>query len=320
MSRDKLSRRHFLGHSAAAVGALGLIGQESTAAENNTPMQVKIGINLLLYTVDLPVEKLDLIARMAELGYDGVEIPLAVPDTMDTSAIRRALEKAGIEATTSASNPPTGNIISPDAAVRRAGDEHYKRIIGLAAEIGAHVITGPMYSPISYITGRWRTEEEWKRSVEHLRKAAETAAAYDIILTIEPLNRFETFLINTAADAVAFIKAVDHPNLRIQLDTFHMNIEELNTGAAIRKAGKYLGHFHASENNRGIPGTGQVPWKEVFAALREIGWQRWVTIESFASGIRELAAAASVWRPLYPSADELARQGLAFIRKMAGRA
>ncbi len=146
--------------------------------------------------------------------------------------------------------------------------------------------------------------------------AAEHAEKAKIYVAIEPLNRFETYFLNTAEDAVKLVKAVDHENLKVQIDTFHSNIEEKDTAAAIRATGEFLGHFHASESDRGVPGTGQVKWKECFSALREIGYGGWVTIETFAMGIVDLNKAACIWRPLYDSADDLAVKGLAFLKGM----
>jgi D-psicose/D-tagatose/L-ribulose 3-epimerase len=156
--------------------------------------------------------------------------------------------------------------------------------------------------------------------VEGLRAAAEHAGKAGVFLAIEPLNRFETHFLNTNEDAIKLVKAVDHPNIKVQLDTFHANIEEKDTPAAIRAAGPLLGHFHASESDRGTPGTGQVPWNDCFSALREIGYDGWVTIESFAIGILDLCAAACIWRPIYESADDLAVKGLAFLKAVASTA
>jgi D-psicose/D-tagatose/L-ribulose 3-epimerase len=136
-------------------------------------------------------------------------------------------------------------------------------------------------------------------------------------MAIEPLNRFETHVINTVADAVRLCREVGSPALKVQVDTFHAHIEEKDSAAAIRAAGPFVGHFHASENDRGVPGTGQVAWDGVFRALKDIGYDGWVTIESFATGIVDLCAAACIWRPIYESAEALARDGLAFLKGKA---
>ena len=167
------------------------------------------------------------------------------------------------------------------------------------------------------LTRKARTEDEWKWCAEGFSAVAPHAEKAGITLAVEPLNRFETYVFNTAADITRMCRQVGSPALTVQLDTFHANIEEKDTATAIRATGKFLGHFHACENDRGTPGTGQVKWREVFAALKDIEYGRWVTIESFATGILDLCAAACIWRPIYDSADGLARQGLAFLKEMA---
>jgi len=278
---------------------------------------MRFGLNVLLYTDVFTKEHLGLIAKVADLGYDGIELPFIDLDSLDAPAIRKALQKAGIAATACAVMVPGTNLISADAAERQAGVDRLERVIGLAADMGADVVAGPLYAPVSQLVGRGRTPDEWQWAVEGLTTAAELAGKADVRLAIEPLNRFESYFLNTAADALALVKAVDHPHLTVQLDTFHANIEEGDTPAAIRLLGTHLGHFHASESHRGTPGTGQVAWKGCFAALREIRYEGWVTIESFARGIVELCAAAAIWRDIYDSADGLATKGLAFLRSMA---
>jgi D-psicose/D-tagatose/L-ribulose 3-epimerase len=215
---------------------------------------------------------------------------------------------------------PDANVTSTDAACRARGVERLKKIVDITAEMGGDTVAGPLYAPVGKLTGRGRSADEWKWACEGLRAAAEHAERSRVTLAIEPLNRFETHVINTAADATALVKVVNLPSLKVQLDTFHMNIEEKSSPAAIRATGASLGHFHASESDRGMLGTGQVRWQECFRALKEVNYDRWVTIESFATGIVDLCAAACIWRPIYDSPDSLARDGLAFLRKMANAA
>ena len=209
------------------------------------------------------------------------------------------------------------NLCSEKAGERAAGVEQLKKMVDITAAMGGDTVAGPLYSPVGLLTRKARTEEEWKWCREGLRAAADHAEKAKILLAIEPLNRFETYVFNIAADAARMVKEVGSPALKVQLDTFHCNIEEKDTAAAIRATGAMLGHFHACENDRGTPGTGQVKWKEVFAALKSINYDRWITIESFATGILDLCAAACIWRPIYDSADGLAIDGLAFLRQMA---
>lgn len=255
--------------------------------------------------------------QVKSIWYDGVEIPFNDLGILDATATRRACEKADMSLTSCPVLLPGTSITSPDSAERNAGIQRLKRIADITAEMGGDGAGGPIYAPVSYLTGRGRTEEEWKWCVESLRAAAVHAEKAGVTLAVEPLNRFETYFLNTAEDAIKLVKAVDHPSLKVQIDTFHSNIEEKDTAAAIRAAGPLLGHFHASESDRGVPGTGQVQWKQCFSALREIGYDGWVTIESFAMGIVDLNKAACIWRPLYESADDLAVKGLAFLKDMA---
>lgn len=279
---------------------------------------MKFGLNALLYTAEFSNDTLELIPRIADLGYDGIEIPFISLDVIDTAATRQALEASGLGATGCAVLIPGTNLISDDAAERQAGVDRLKQCVSIAAEIGADAVAGPLYAPVGHMAGRGRTDEEWSRAVAGLREAAECADDAGIFLAIEPLNRFETYFLNTAADASAMVDAVGHDALKVQLDTFHANIEEKSTADAIRSCGSRLGHFHASESDRGVPGTGQVDWTGAFGALNEIGYNGWVTIESFARDIQELCAAAAIWRDIYDSAEGLARQGLTFLRQTAG--
>jgi D-psicose/D-tagatose/L-ribulose 3-epimerase len=281
---------------------------------------VRFGLNLLVYTPTFSREKLDLVAKAAEMGFDGVEVPFNDLDVLDAPATRAACESAGVGMTSCCVLMPDGSLCATDPAQRQAGLARLRRMVDLTAEMGGKVMAGPLYAPVRQLTGRARTDDEWKWCVEGLAAAAEHAGSAGVMLAIEPLNRFETHVLNTAADAVAMVKAVGSDHLKVQLDTFHGNIEEKDTAAAIRQAGGLLGHFHASESDRGELGTGQVRWKKIFAALKEIRYDGWVTIESFATGIVDLCAAACIWRPIYESADKLAIEGLAFLKRQAAKA
>ena len=322
MSKDDITRRGFLGKSAAAVGAACLAGctEPSPQKQASKPLSVRYGLNLLVYTAAFPADKIDLIRKVADMGYDGVEIPFTDLTVLDAKATGQAREKAGVGLTACCVLLPETSICSTKAAERKAGIERLKHMIDLTAEMGGDVVAGPLYAPVRQLTGKPRTDDEWKWCVEGLGAAAEHAQKAKLLLAIEPLNRFETHVINTDADAVKLVKEVGSPNLKVQIDTFHANIEEKDTAAAIRATGALLGHFHASESDRGTPGTGQVRWKEAFAALKDVNYGGWVTIESFATGIVDLCAAACIWRPIYDSADGLAKEGLAFLKKMAATA
>jgi D-psicose/D-tagatose/L-ribulose 3-epimerase len=160
-----------------------------------------------------------------------------------------------------------------------------------------------------------RTEEEWKWGVEGYREIASYARdASDLILGIEPVNRFESHFINIAADAVRFIKEVGIPNVKVHLDTFHMIREEDNITEAVRQTAGCLGYIHACENQRGIPGTGLMPWTEFFRALQEVKYDGCITIESFDPNMESIAKLCCIWRKLAESPEELATEGLRFLQ------
>ncbi|MGB2820242.1 MAG: sugar phosphate isomerase/epimerase family protein [Phycisphaerae bacterium] len=322
MSKRNVTRRGFIRKATMVAGAAGLAGctgiePDERAAGPAGPLKVRYGLNLLVYTATFSKDQLDLIPKVADMGYDGVEIPFNDLSVLDAKATRQAREKAGVGLTSCCVLMPGTNLCGEKEAERKAGVERLKRMADITAEMGGDTVAGPLYAPVGHLTRRWRTDDEWKWCVEGFIAAADHARKAGVTLAIEPLNRFETYVINTSADAVKLVKEVGSPALKVQIDTFHGNIEEKDTAAAIRATGEYLGHFHASESDRGTPGTGQVRWKEVFAALKDVDYRGWVTIESFAIGIVDLCAAACIWRPIYKSADELAKQGLAFLKETA---
>ncbi|MDP6046382.1 MAG: sugar phosphate isomerase/epimerase family protein [Phycisphaerae bacterium] len=279
--------------------------------------EFKYGLNLLVYTAAFSADQLGLVSKVADMGYDGVEVPFNDLSILDPAATRKACEAAGVDMTACCVIMPGQSISSPDADERVRGVGRLQKMVDITAEMGGNIVSGPLYAPVGHLTGRARTEDEWNWCADGLAAGAEYAAAAGVTLVIEPLNRFETYLFNTAADATKLVETVGSENLKIQIDTFHGNIEEKDTAAAIRATGKWLGHFHASESDRGALGTGQVRWSEVFAALHEINYSGWVTIESFATGILDLCAAACIWREIYESADALAIDGLAFLKQAA---
>ena len=315
-----MTRRSFLGTAVAAAGAAGLAGcteSAPVAPKESKPMKVRFGLNLLLYTAAFTKDKVDIIQKVADFGYDGVEVPFNDLSLLDAKATGEARQAAKVGLTSCCVLLPGMNLVSEKAEERKAGVEQIKKMIDITGEMGGEVVAGPLYSPVGLLTRKARTADEWKWCAEGRRAAAEHAEKARLILAIEPLNRFETYVFNIAADAAKMCKEVGSPALKVQIDTFHCNIEEKNTAAAIRATGAMIGHFHACENDRGTPGTGQVRWKEVFAALKDVGYSRWITIESFATGILDLCAAACIWRPIYDSADGLAKDGLKFLKEMA---
>jgi D-psicose/D-tagatose/L-ribulose 3-epimerase len=276
---------------------------------------MKIGMNLLLWTDTLNDEMLPVLENLKALGYDGVEIPIFDLDVDNYAAWGRRLDDIGLERTAVTCRGADDNPMSADAAVRQLGVENNKRALDCCQALGAPLIAGPYHSALGVFSGAGPTADERKRAIESMRTVAEHAATCGVTLALEYLNRFECYLLNCATDAVSFVREVDHPNCRVMYDTFHANIEEKNIPEAIRTVEPVLAHVHISENDRGTPGQGNVAWDETFDTLRAIGYDGWLTIEAFGLALPALAAATKIWRRMYDSEEQLARDGLAFIKR-----
>jgi D-psicose/D-tagatose/L-ribulose 3-epimerase len=209
--------------------------------------------------------------------------------------------------------------LSADPKIRDAAYQYMRGVVDACAAVGSPILCGPHQVALGVFTGKGATEEEWKRSVDHLRRVAEYAAGQDVVLAEEVVNRFELYHVNTLDQGVRLIDEVGHPNCRIHLDTFHAHIEEKNTADAIRRAGSRIAHVHISENDRGVPGTGSVAWDATLGALGDIGYDGWLTVEAFGNFLPNLAAATKIWRPLFDSEEQLAADSLAFLTAKTGR-
>jgi D-psicose/D-tagatose/L-ribulose 3-epimerase len=276
---------------------------------------MKFGVNTFIWTANFTRENLPLLPEIRRHGFDGVEVPLFRPVDFALQDIRKGLQENGLECTICSVIPGGLNMISDDAAVRQKTRRHMEDCIRTAAEVGAKIMAGPLYSPVGYLPGRRRTADEWKWAVDCYQSLGPVLAKHGVTIAIEPLNRFETYFLNTAADAVALCDQINHPNVGILFDTFHANIEEKNIGAAYRAVARHLKHVHTCENDRGIPGSGHVEWKDVFQALHDIRYDGWLTIESFGFALGELSAAASIWRDIAPTPESIAFEGVKFLKQ-----
>jgi D-psicose/D-tagatose/L-ribulose 3-epimerase len=277
---------------------------------------VYFGIHSLLFKETFVDADLPVLDHCKSMGFDAVEIIPFDPDNFPAAKVRQAAADLGLKINTGYGMPEECNTISPDPAVRQAGVELSRKLIDLSAEAGATVFGGAVYCGWGYRSGQMRSDEEWQWGVESMRAIAEYAQmqAPELILGIEPLNRFESHFINIAEDALKFIEAVGMPNVKVHLDTFHMIREENDITGAIEQCGANLGYMHACENQRGIPGTGLVPWLEVFQALKRINYDGCVTIESFDPDMPRIAKLCCIWRKLADSPDQLAVEGLAYLK------
>uniref|UniRef100_UPI002ED04D84 D-psicose 3-epimerase n=1 Tax=Bilifractor porci TaxID=2606636 RepID=UPI002ED04D84 len=245
---------------------------------------------------------------MARLGFDVLEIGCgSLPDYSkeQVSELKKHADDHGIILSGGYGPTANHNIASKDPKVRENALDWYKRLFEKMGELDMRMLCGALYAywPIDFSNVDSK-EEEWKRSVEGTRLLADAAAPYNINLGMETINRFEEYLLNTADECIAFVKEVGKDNVKIHLDTFHMNIEEDDIGTAIRKAGKLLGHLHTGECNRKVPGQGRIPWHEIGQALRDIQYDEMVVMEPFVLMGGEAGRDIKIWRDISKGASE----------------
>jgi len=280
---------------------------------------MRFGVNTWVWTSPLTTAELEKLApHVAEMGFDWIEAPLESIGDLDHKRGADIIRRHELGVSACAAMGPDRDLIHPDEAVRKNGMAYLRQAIEATHALGGTNLVGPLYAAV----GRtWQqTPAERARDldvlVKNLGELARYAGDYGVILCVEPLNRFETSFINLAEQAIEVVDRVDHPNCQVMLDTFHMNIEEKSLGNAIRAAGKRLRHVHACENDRGAPGSGNVTWNEVAQALKDIKYDGPVVIESFTSKVKSIARAAAIWRSLAPTQDDLARDGLKFLKQL----
>jgi D-psicose/D-tagatose/L-ribulose 3-epimerase len=274
---------------------------------------MKFGMNLLLWSGEMNESLLPVLSMLKNLGYDGVELPIFNLD-LDYAYWGRKLDELGLQRTAVTIRLDGDNPISPDAAQRAKGVAATKRALDCCAAAGCSTLVGPYHSALGTFSGAGPTCDEWKWGVDSMRQVAEHAGKVGVILGVEPLNRFETYLLNTHADAARFAREVGHPHCRIMYDTFHANIEEKSVEQAIHSCADVLCHVHISENDRSTPGKGGINWSENFDALSDINYNGWMMVEAFGLALPEIAAATKIWRRMFASEEQLAKDSLAFMR------
>ncbi len=276
---------------------------------------MKFGVNTFIWSESFDRSQRPLLPRVKAAGFDGVEVPLFQPAEFATEVIAKGLAENSLECTICSVLTGGLSMISEDGAVRKKTRVHMEDCVKTAADVGAKIIAGPLYSPVGYLPGRRRTADEWKWAVDCYQSLGPVLAQYGVTIAIEPLNRFETYFLNIADDAVALCDQIGHPNVGVLFDTFHANIEEKDIADAYRKVGRHLKHVHTCENDRGIPGSGHVEWKSVFQALRDIHYDGWLTIESFGFALPMISAAAAIWRDIERTPESIAFEGVKFLKK-----
>ena len=280
---------------------------------------MRYGMNLLLWTDTLHEGVRPMLDEIKSIGFDLVEVPIFEIDVDKYARWGKYLRDAGLACTGVTVRGADDNPISPDPAVRRKGIEANKAVLDCCQAVGAETLCGPYHSGLGVFTGKGATADEWRWGVESMRAVAEYAEKVGVNLGLEYLNRFECYLLNTAADGARFCREVGHPRCMMMYDTFHAHIEEKNIPAAIRALEGLLVHVHISENDRSTPGQGNVRWPENFDTLREIGYDNVMVIEAFGLALEKLVPATKIWRRMYESERQLASDGLRFMRSEVAR-
>jgi D-psicose/D-tagatose/L-ribulose 3-epimerase len=260
----------------------------------------------------------DLAPKVKSMGFDILEISIENPDLVDVNAVKEILKENQLDGIICGAFGPDRNICSIDTGIQENARKYILWLIEAAAQLGSETVCGPMYSAVGkdHIEDPAERQKEWQRAVSGIKEMAEVARKKGIKLALEPLNRFETDMINVVSQGLKFIEETGMDNVGLHLDSFHMHLEEKDSADAIRRAGKKIFHFHACENDRGVPGTGQVRWNEIAKALKEMDYPGPVIIESFTDQVKEIARAVCIWREIAPSQDAIAVQGLKFLKPL----
>lgn len=280
----------------------------------------KLGMNLFVWTMTMDEDLTNTFRFLKQTGFDFVEVPINEPNHTNPANLTKwqqlGQQLAGMDLGVQACAicGPEYSLISPDEATRKMGINYLKHVVDCTAAMGAKILMGPLYAGFKTFTGKPATAIEWNWSVTGMREIAEYAQTRDVTLAIEYLNRFETYLLTCTDDLIRYLHAVDHPNCRAAFDTFHANMEEKNIAEAIRRTAPYLVHVQISENDRSTPGQGHIDLDAVLATLADVDYEGPIAIEAFGPNPPELAAATHIFRPMFDSPEQLAVDGLAFLK------
>ena len=278
---------------------------------------MRFGINSFLFTSPFTTKSVSLFKTFRKWGFDTVEIPIEDPSHIDPAKVKAAADKAGIAIGSVCACMGPGRDFRGSEADQAAAMAYCKALIDQAVILGCPSLIGPVYSVVGKADAVEPAQQkvEWALVVKNLKVLSAYAAKKGVTICVEPLNRFETDFLNTCDQGLRLIKAVGSPALKLHLDTFHMNIEEKDQAASIRKAGKLLGHFHACGSDRGTPGGDHIAWPSIVKALKSVGYKGDVVIESFTTDVKVIARAAAIWRKIEPRRNDIAVKGLAFLKR-----
>ncbi len=277
-------------------------------------MALRYAVHAYSWTDSWSNESLWIIDHVKELGFDLIEIPLMELEKVDPVACRERLQEVGLGVCCSVVLSDKTDITGPDGGVRRRGVDFLKGCVDATHGMGAEVLSGVIYSPLGFFPDKPPTEEHWIRSAEALREVARYAAGLGITIGLEPVNRYETFLVNTCEQALRLRDMIKEENVAIHLDAYHMNIEEDDFYNPTVRAGPHMCHYHLSESHRGIPGKGVVDWDGIYRGLADAGYCGVVGLESFIQVSEAMRGATRIWRKLAPDSDTLVTEGLKYLK------
>ena len=278
---------------------------------------MRFGINTFLFTSPFTNKSTALFKNFRDWGFDSVEIAIEDPTHIDPTFVKAELDKHGLVCGSACGAYGLDRDLRGTPEQQETCLTYIMNLIDQCVALGCPVLAGPHYSAVGRTDAVPEKERkaQWKTVVKNLKKVCKYAEKRGVILALEPLNRFETDFINTVDQALQMVQDVGSPALKLHLDTFHMNIEEKDSAAAIRKAGKNLAHVHACGCDRGTPGSDHIDWPGIAAALKKIGYDGDLVIESFTPDVKVIAKAASIWRMIEPSQKDIAVNGLKFLKK-----
>jgi D-psicose/D-tagatose/L-ribulose 3-epimerase len=283
-------------------------------------LNIKYGVSTWLWTSPFSTQSIQqLFPKIARMGFDVVEIAVEDPALIDIKKVKAGLDEYGLQVSICGAFGSSRDLTNESKQVQQTGIDYIESCLDICAELGVEFFGGPMYSAVgkARMLKPDQRKAEWDLAVNNLQLVSEMAAARNLKIALEPLNRFESDLVNTADDVVRMVNDINHPAAYVMLDSFHMSIEERDVEKAIVTAGDRLIHLQVAENYRGTPGTGQTPWHAYRKGLERIGYEGIVTIESFTTDNIELAGAVCFWTPKAESQDVFATDGLRFLKKWA---
>ena len=275
-------------------------------------MEYKLGMNLLFWGTEIDERLFPILEQIKSIGYAGVEIPVFDTNTKTWESWKKKLDELELDRVAITINGPEYQQISADASIRKSTLERNKRAIDCAAVIGSELLAGPFHSALGVFTGKSATEQERAWAKENLFALAEYAQQYGIVLGLEYLNRFESYLVTTTEELIQLVDEINHPNCKLMFDSFHANIEEQDIAAAIKKMAHRLVYVQLSENDRGILGRGHVDFKSILLALEEIEYTGMISVEAFSTKL----SVANIWRKMFDNEMQLVKESYQYLKSI----